>query len=68
MDINPLKIEEISLMLANHLENGITVGHDWPNTDDELLRLQSASAIRGLIKKIEELEMMSKWHKIVTGK
>lgn len=29
-------------VLASRLSEGIITGHDWPNTDDELLRLQSA--------------------------
>jgi hypothetical protein len=32
--------------IADRLVIGITTGHDWPNSDDELLRLQAAKLLR----------------------
>lgn len=44
----------LALLLADRLKADIITGIDWPNSDDELLRLQAA----------EELERL---HSIVNG-
>lgn len=50
------KIVDTSLMrlLAANLAEGITTGADWPNSNDELLRLQSAELLR---RAADELEL-----------
>lgn len=37
--------EALPVRLAKRLCDGISTGHDWPNTDDELLRMQSAAEL-----------------------
>lgn len=39
---------DLALMrrIADRLVRGITTGEDWPNSDDELLRLQAAQLLR----------------------
>lgn len=44
-DQNPIK-KPLTIRLADRLAEGITTGHDWPNTNDELLRLQCAATLR----------------------
>ena len=47
--------EALPVRLAKRLCDGISTGHDWPNTDDELLRMQSASELRRLHAENESL-------------
>ena len=47
--------EALPVRLAKRLCDGISTGHDWPNTDDELLRMQSASELRRLHAENEAL-------------
>jgi hypothetical protein len=37
-----------ALRLAERLASNIVTGHDWPNTNDELLRVQCATELRRL--------------------
>ena len=50
------KMPPLPILLANRLKEGITTGHDWPNSNDELLRLQAASELRRLHDRVAELE------------
>lgn len=47
--------EALPVRLAKRLCDGISTGHDWPNTDDELLRIQSAAELRRLHAENEAL-------------
>ena len=47
--------ESLPVRLAKRLCDGISTGHDWPNTDDELLRMQSAAELRRLHAENEAL-------------
>lgn len=40
--------EALPIRLADRLTDGIIMGHDWPNTSDELLRVQAAAELRRL--------------------
>lgn len=46
--MNKEQPEALPVRLAKRLCDGISTGHDWPNTDDELLRMQSAAELRRL--------------------
>lgn len=46
---------------ADRVETGITTGHDWPNTDAELARLQSASLLR---ESAAEIEALREWARL----
>jgi hypothetical protein len=41
--------------LADRLDHNVITGHDWPNTDDELLRLQCAKLMREAATALEEV-------------
>lgn len=51
--------EALPVRLAKRLCDGISTGHDWPNTDDELLRIQSAAELRRLHAENEALRAQS---------
>ncbi len=40
---------------ADRVAHGITTGHDWPNTDDELARLQAGRLLRECADEIERV-------------
>lgn len=50
--------EALPVRLAKRLCDGISTGHDWPNTDDELLRMQAAAELRRLAAVEQELEAL----------
>lgn len=39
--------------LADQLVAGIMTGHDWPNSQDELLRMQSARLMREAAEELD---------------
>lgn len=44
-----------AMRLADRLDSNIVTGHDWPNTNDELLRVQCATELRRLHAENEAL-------------
>ncbi len=46
---------ELMKRLADKLVSNIVTGHDWPNTDDEVLRLQCAQMMRQSAEQIGKL-------------
>lgn len=44
-----------AMRLADRLASNIVTGHDWPNTNDELLRVQCATELRRLHAENEAL-------------
>lgn len=42
--------------LADELAKGILTGHDWPNSQDELLRLNSARLMRQAAEELDRRE------------
>lgn len=46
---------------AARVEDGIMTGHDWPNTDHELARLQGAKLLR---ESADEIELLREWAKL----
>lgn len=40
---------------ADRIAAGIITGHDWPNSDDELARLQAASLLRESADKLDRI-------------
>lgn len=59
--------EALALCLADRLTDSIITGHDWPNTSDELLRIQAAAEMRRLHARIEVLEHYRKVYGQVSG-
>ena len=47
--------EALPIRLADRLTASIITGHDWPNTSDELLRVQVAEELRRLHAESETL-------------
>lgn len=46
---------QLLLKTADRLAGGITTGHDWPNSDDELTRLQGARLLRECAAELERV-------------
>ena len=59
-EMSNVQTEALPVLLAKRLCDGISTGHDWPNTDDELLRMQSASELRRLAAVEQELEALKR--------
>lgn len=47
--------------IADDVAHGIVTGHDWPNSQDELTRLQAARLLR---ESADEIEALREWAKL----